>query len=588
MTFPSPSLRSFLRQLLLIGGVALASFLSARLLISLSASPSGPVTTIWVPSGIAVAALVLAGPRAAIGSFLGSLAVALEMGSPLPLALAVSVGNAGGELLCWWLLAGRRRAFSIDKVTDGLRLAAGATAAGIVSATASVWTYIHFGFIPAQAFVASWLSWVGSGVSSIVLVAPVLVILFRHANQPLPARPARVEYAAALLLLMAAAFFWQGPHLQRGVNEPVILLLIVGQLWIAFRFSPAAMTVSNCAVGAAAVFALVMRLGHAPPTAAYAFILSLQLMLAGLALVGYLLAAMVERQRLSTQALKEAQGALVNAARDAGRAEVATNVLHNVGNVLNSVNVSAQLMLDRVEASKTEKLVRAVQMLEAHQADLGAYLAHDPKGKLLPAYLGQVAGTLAQEQRELKEEMQMLARHIDHIKEVVTTQQGYAGVSTVTEPVRMTDLVEDALRLDQHALARAGVTVVREFDEVPALPLDRSRVLQILVNLVSNARHALAAAATGSRRLTVRVAHGDGTLQVSVSDDGEGIPAENLTRIFSHGFTTRRDGHGFGLHSCALAAAAMGGTLVADSDGPGTGATFTLRLTPAPMPQAAS
>jgi signal transduction histidine kinase len=294
-------------------------------------------------------------------------------------------------------------------------------------------------------------------------------------------------------------------------------------------------------------------------------------------------AALRENEEVTAR-LREAQSELLATARAAGRAEIATNVLHNVGNVLNSVNVSAQLAVTRLEASKVLGLTRAVHMLQANQADLGAYVTHDPKGRLLPAYLDQVSKALEQEQRELRQELDLLVRNIDHIKDVVATQQRYAGVSTVLEPVQLQEVVEDALRLHQSDMARAGVTVEREFSEVPVVPLDKARIVQILVNLFSNARHAMAQR-EGQRRMVVRVGQAGGELAVSVIDEGEGISRENLTRIFAHGFTTRRGGHGFGLHSSALVAVEMGGNLVAHSDGEGAGATFTLTL---PMQQAAT
>ena len=67
-------------------------------------------------------------------------------------------------------------------------------------------------------------------------------------------------------------------------------------------------------------------------------------------------------------------------------------------------------------------------------------------------------------------------------------------------------------------------------------------------------------------------------MKISYIDNGIGIPADNLTRIFGHGFTTRKEGHGFGLHSGALAAKELGGALTVESDGPGKGATFTLEF----------
>jgi signal transduction histidine kinase len=108
--------------------------------------------------------------------------------------------------------------------------------------------------------------------------------------------------------------------------------------------------------------------------------------------------------------------------------------------------------------------------------------------------------------------------------------------------------------------------------------VEKSKVLQILINLVRNAQHACDASNRDERRVTLRLLAAADRIQVSVSDNGVGIAKENLTRIFNHGFTTKKDGHGFGLHSGALAAQEMGGSLNVASAGVGQGATFTLEF----------
>lgn len=280
--------------------------------------------------------------------------------------------------------------------------------------------------------------------------------------------------------------------------------------------------------------------------------------------------------------MSQVQTELHAKSRQAGMAEIATNVLHNVGNVLNSVTVSAGLLSNQVRASKAPGLAKAVQLLDEHSADLGDFLSHDEKGKRLPAYLSKLAQTLAVEQQSLIEELGQLTKSVEHIKDIVATQQSYAGAISVVERVQIQELVEDALHMSAGSQARRGVTVVREFAEVPLLPLDRHRILQILVNLIRNAERAMEGDTGRLRRMTLRVEMVDGVggrqLRVSVADQGEGISAENLTRIFSHGFTTRKDGHGFGLHSCALAAREMGGSLTAHSDGVGQGAIFVIEI----------
>jgi len=157
-------------------------------------------------------------------------------------------------------------------------------------------------------------------------------------------------------------------------------------------------------------------------------------------------------------------------------------------------------------------------------------------------------------------------------------QQSYATLCGVTEVVEVVDLVEDSLRLNAGAFARHGVTLRREFEAVAPITVDKHKVLQILVNLLRNAKYACDESGRSDKFITLRIeslAHG---VRISVIDNGVGIAAENMGRLFSHGFTTRLSGHGFGLHSGALAAQELGGTLRAESDGPGCGAAFILDL----------
>ncbi|MCI0536738.1 MAG: PAS domain-containing sensor histidine kinase [Verrucomicrobiales bacterium] len=276
--------------------------------------------------------------------------------------------------------------------------------------------------------------------------------------------------------------------------------------------------------------------------------------------------------------LQEVHQQLMVASREAGMAEVATGVLHNVGNVLNSVNVSSTVVASNIKKSKAVHLSKVVNLLREHEANLGAFFATDPRAKHLPKYLAQLAEQLAREQAEALQELALLQKSVEHIKDIVATQQSYAKMSGHVETLKVTDLVEDALRMNSSGLARHNVEVVKQFEEVPPIPTEKHKVVQILVNLISNAKQACSDAAPPEKRITLRVSSADGCVQVSVQDNGVGIPAENLTRIFAHGFTTRKNGHGFGLHSGALAAKEMGGSLSVSSDGLGKGASFILQL----------
>jgi signal transduction histidine kinase len=182
------------------------------------------------------------------------------------------------------------------------------------------------------------------------------------------------------------------------------------------------------------------------------------------------------------------------------------------------------------------------------------------------------------EQTSVLEELKLLHQNIEHIKDIVVMQQNYAKISGVVETVQITGLVEDALRMNIGALQRHGVKVLREYDDVPLMDVEKHKILQVLVNLVRNAKYACDESFRADKLMTLRVTRNNGQVRISIIDNGVGIPPENLTRIFNHGFTTRKDGHGFGLHSAALAATELGGSLSVHSDGLGKGASFILEL----------
>jgi signal transduction histidine kinase len=277
--------------------------------------------------------------------------------------------------------------------------------------------------------------------------------------------------------------------------------------------------------------------------------------------------------------LAEAQQDLIVASRQAGMADVATGVLHNVGNVLNSVNVSTTLIREKLQRSEVSSLGKLRNLLRQHEADLGAFLTTDPKGRLVPGFIIQLAERLERENAALQAEQEQLARNVEHIKEIVAMQQSYAQVSGFLEQVSIAKLLDDALHMNTAGLLRHGITTIRQYSDTPPLTVDKHKVLQILINLVHNAKYALDACQHPDKRLTVGIGmNGSDCVKVTVADNGIGIPPENLTRIFSHGFTTRKGGHGFGLHSGANAAKEMGGQLTAHSEGPGRGATFSLEL----------
>lgn len=286
-----------------------------------------------------------------------------------------------------------------------------------------------------------------------------------------------------------------------------------------------------------------------------------------------------ERMRAEVE-LDATHQKLMDAARRAGMAEIATGILHNVGNVLNTINVSANLVSDRMKQSRCNDLLRVTRMLEAHEHDLAAFVTTDPKGKQIPGFLGLLAGNLTDEQSDVVKELELLTTKVHHVKTIIATQQSYAGVSGVIETVDVGNTLDDALKLDSASFGRHQITIIRDYQDIPQVRLDKQKVVQILFNLLNNAKAALIEDPNlKDRKLILRTMRdGQSNVSIHIIDNGVGIPPENMTRIFSHGFTTKKAGHGFGLHSCANAASEMGGSLRAYSDGVGHGATFILKL----------
>jgi PAS domain S-box-containing protein len=269
---------------------------------------------------------------------------------------------------------------------------------------------------------------------------------------------------------------------------------------------------------------------------------------------------------------------LMTASRQAGMAEVATNVLHNVGNILNSVNISASLVAERLKQSKAAGLIRVAALLREQGARLGDFVTNDVRGIRIPEYLASLGAQLTDDQRLTLQELASLRDNLEHIKDTIAMQQSYAKLCGVTETVAVADLVEDSLRLNAGAFVRHGVTLQRDYGQVPRITVDKHKVLQILVNLVRNAKYACDESGRTDKLVTLRIEPAAAGVRISVIDNGAGIAPENMSRLFSHGFTTRQSGHGFGLHSGALAACDLGGTLRAQSDGVGLGAAFILEL----------
>lgn len=291
-----------------------------------------------------------------------------------------------------------------------------------------------------------------------------------------------------------------------------------------------------------------------------------------------LLGRVFERRRASTER-EQLNNKLVITSRQAGMAEVASGVLHNVGNALNSVTVSATVATDTVQNSYISGLDKVASLLNQNKDDLVRFLTDGDKSQKLLAYINQLAKQLHEEQRIILEELQSLLEHIEHIKNIVRRQQHYAKPTAVKEHACLQSIIEDALKMNDLDHEDHPIEIVREFESIPDMLADKHNIIQILNNLIGNTKHALR---NMNRKaiitLRTRLVNDGKRVQIEVADNGCGIPRHLQHRMFSFGFTTKEMGHGFGLHMSANTAKAMGGTLSFFSEGEDKGTTFTLEL----------
>lgn len=552
-------LQRLFRLTLIVTGVAGAYFITGRLLLVLGAPPNGAVTTVWLPSGITVGALLLFGPVAAIGSFIGSFALDLRMGHPLAAGLIVAIANAGSELLCYFIIVGRDgRPLSIVDIRNVLRFVTAAMLASVISAFIGVSAYALFNVVPANLYWPIWLTWFGSTTIGIVLIAPFLV----YAVQGWPSLGPAIrylEYIAALAILAAAAFLWQGPIFSPETDEPVILVVILVLLWIAFRFPPATMTLAVFAFAVASVGGAVLRLSHETTGTAFVSIFALQIMLGGLAAIGYLLDSMVTDQKRATAALRA----------DIVQRELAEKEIRRLNRELEHKieERTRQLLETQNELIRKEKLATLGQL----SGSVGHEL-RNPLGVMSNAvyYLKMV---LTEADETVQEYLGIIKKEIDNSLRIITDLLDFAR----TKPPRIQTVT--ARTLINESIVRCTVPAnVELHNEVPLtlppLRIDLLQMGQVMENLIVNGTQAMPAGGT----LTIRGERdSDRMVRLEVADTGEGISPENMKNLFQPLFTTKARGIGLGLVVCRNLVEANGGTIEAESE-PGTRTVFTVRL----------
>ncbi len=285
-----------------------------------------------------------------------------------------------------------------------------------------------------------------------------------------------------------------------------------------------------------------------------------------------------DRVRERTLQLEEAHKVLVEEAHRAGMATIATGVLHNMGNLLNSVNTSTGLLLRNVNKPAVRKLERANTLLRENIDKLKAVHEGDDRLLNLFDYYLMLEQPFGKEHESIAHNVQRLQNVTESMCQLVAAQQGYADSGSYSEEVDLTGVLNDALTMQQTVLDRYQIEVQRQFCSVPTIEAQKSKLLHVFMNLIKNAVESLEGTPNHPPKLILEVVASDRDIHVVVEDNGEGIPVENLGKVFSYGFTTKDGAHGFGLHSSANYVTEMGGTITARSEGVNKGAVFQLRF----------
>lgn len=287
-----------------------------------------------------------------------------------------------------------------------------------------------------------------------------------------------------------------------------------------------------------------------------------------------------EQQKLEHQKkLDNINKQLIIAARQAGMAEVAISVLHNIGNIMNSVNVAALSLSEKLKATNFDSLINIEKLIREHQKDFDNFINNDPQGKSLLSYINKIPTFWEERKKIFIEGVTEVNKNIKNINEIIVMQQSLAGATGTIENILLPDIIEEALKLNKSTFPHSGVNIVKKYAIQPFILTDKVKILQILVNLIRNAYETIQADAQ-DKSITIQISaqNNNEEICIEVIDQGKGISPENLTKIFSYGFTTKKKGHGIGLHASALAAKELGGSLIAESPGENQGAIFKLVL----------
>jgi signal transduction histidine kinase/DNA-binding LacI/PurR family transcriptional regulator len=261
-----------------------------------------------------------------------------------------------------------------------------------------------------------------------------------------------------------------------------------------------------------------------------------------------------------------------------GMMTIVNGILHNIGNVLNSISVSTQLIRDMIEASPLDDLLKANRLLENNLGNLDDFLSQDPKGKKLMQFYTKLGEPFRELQDRLLDQLNRMNEKIKFVNDIILTQEGYIGFKSTLEETEVVPLLEDILKIYLPSFDEHHIKIVKNYHKIPKIKVQKTKLFYVLVNLIKNAKDALLEVSETRRRLILTVETSGDNKYIRIADTGTGIRPELLQSIFAYGYTTKKDGHGFGLHSCANYMTEMKGKIWAESPGPGQGTTFVLQF----------
>ncbi len=280
-----------------------------------------------------------------------------------------------------------------------------------------------------------------------------------------------------------------------------------------------------------------------------------------------------------TEELRETNEMMVSIAHRAGMAEIATGVLHNVGNLLNSIQIAGEYIEGLLERSNLSVLNNLNRLLAKNKDDLANFIAKDKRGRMIPTYLLRLEAAHREEAKALHDEARIILENTATISKIIHLQQDYASGPTFSEMGDLNALVTRTLDMTKVSLRRHQIELKTLYGDIPELPLQQTKLVQVLNNLLQNAKESVLHNEETNRWIEVRTWTGkDGFAWVSVRDNGIGIDKDAIENLFKFGYTTKTDGHGFGLHCSILFMHEMNGEMKVRSDGRDLGAEFLISL----------